>query len=149
MSGPPLSRAGAKPGSLGLTGSAGLQLKPPGAAGGKKTFGLTLSKPKRPAAAPSAFANALEDDLDDDASERARVSKELVQRGGGGSAVSRAAAAAAFAFLYSMSFIACKANAETFCCGGCDAAFATFSRSVGRRISFHGRSGCSRSSSAG
>ena len=29
----------------------------------------------------------------------------------------RAAAAAAFAFLFSMSFIACKANAETFCCG--------------------------------
>ena len=94
MSGPPgappiLSRAGVKPGSFGLTGSAGLQLKP---AAGKK-FGLNLAKPKKPAPTASAFAGALDDELDDDASERARVARELA-RGGGGSTVSRAAALA-------------------------------------------------------
>ena len=81
---PFLSRAGAKPGTMGLTGSAGLQLKP------VKKFGLQMPKKQGPSAAvskPAVFGD-LDDDLEDDASERARVSREL-QRGT--SSVGRAA----------------------------------------------------------
>lgn len=76
---PLLSRAGAKPGSFGLSGSAGLQLKAP-----TKKFGLQPPPGKkalaRPSGAASVFSGAdAEDDLDDDASERARVSRELMR----------------------------------------------------------------------
>ena len=59
-----------------LTGSAGLQLKGPGGAP-KKFGGLALGKPKKPTATASAFAGAMDDDLDDDASERQRMSQQL------------------------------------------------------------------------
>ena len=102
MSGKPLlSRAGAKPGSLGLSGTAGLQLKP---AAGKPLLGrgLSLGGKKKPGlakpvgAAASAFG-ALDDDLDEE-SERARVSRELQHGSSGGyagSALNRAAIEAA------------------------------------------------------
>ena len=95
MSQPPiLSRAGAKPGSLGLSGSAGLQKKPMTL--GAKKVGMSLgAAKKKPGATASAFAGALDDDLDDDASERARVAQELRHSGGGGSSIANAAAFAA------------------------------------------------------
>jgi len=77
MSRPILSRAGAKPESLGLTGAAGLQMKP------KK-----LGVPQRARPPPSAFA--ADDSDDDDQSDRAQVSKEL-KRASGGSSLQRAA----------------------------------------------------------
>ena len=107
MSGPPsrppvpfLSKAGSKPGQLGLKGTAGLQLKKPAGApislappAGK--LGLQLSKPKKPAASASVFASALDDDLDDDASERARMNAELKRSHEKSAAASRAAMQAA------------------------------------------------------
>ena len=95
MSQPPiLSRAGAKPGSLGLSGSAGLQKKPMTL--GAKKVGMSLgAAKKKPGATASAFAGALDDDLDDDASARARVAQELRHSGGGGSSIANAAAFAA------------------------------------------------------
>ena len=83
-----LSRAGTKPNSLGLSGSAGLQTKP--ATGTGVGVGLSLAGKKpgglaKPRAAPApAFGGGsdLDDDLDDDAAER----KKLLQRGGAGGA---------------------------------------------------------------
>ena len=103
---PPLSRAGLQPGSMGLTGSAGLQMKPKAPAGGAGSTSLQF-KPKKlglqkPAAkAPSAFGGGADDDddLEDDASERARVSRELQRGGGGSSLFGRTASDAAAAAL--------------------------------------------------
>jgi len=90
---PLLSRAGAAPGSLGLSGSAGLQLKAPA-----KKFGLQPPPGKKPVARPAAASvfgggDDDDDDLGDDASERARVSRELMR--GSTSTFGRAAAEAA------------------------------------------------------
>jgi len=90
---PLLSRAGAAPGSLGLSGSAGLQLKAPA-----KKFGLQPPLGKKPVARPAAASvfgggDDDDDDLGDDASERARVSRELMR--GSTSTFGRAAAEAA------------------------------------------------------
>lgn len=101
MSSNNLSRAGSKPGQLGLSGNAGLQLggKQAMGAGGAVGGGLSMSlgKSKRPMLQkpPGAFASAAaeDDDLDDDASERARVRAEIQRSVGGGSSISNSRAA--------------------------------------------------------
>ena len=56
----PLSRAGKEPGKLGLTGNAGLQIKP-----AAKKFGLLKPGVKKAAAAGNIFGNAVEEAEDD------------------------------------------------------------------------------------
>ena len=81
-----LSRAGSKPGSLGLSGTAGLQFRPkPGLARPQNRSGGGIK-----GAGSSLFRVEDEDEFDDDASERARVSREL-QRGVGSSTANRSA----------------------------------------------------------
>lgn len=82
---PALSRAGKQPEKLGLTGTAGLQLKPP------KKFGLQRPAKAlaRPAAA-SAFGGGSDDDLDDESASK-RVGRDLGLNRPGGSTLDRLA----------------------------------------------------------